>query len=82
MMHFPLVSEFPLFPKNLSDSVENFPDFTFSEKISDFHPQKFLMTFFSHRLQISKFPPQFRSSPYFGEISHSSLLFKNSPLIS
>src|SRR6218665_3669017 len=29
---FSLVSEFPLFQKNFSDSVEKFPDFTFSEK--------------------------------------------------
>src|SRR6218665_2181847 len=27
------------------------------EKFLDFHPPKFLMTFFSHRPQISNFPP-------------------------
>ena len=39
-MHFPLVSKFPLFPKNFSDSVENFPDFTFSDKIFRFSSAK------------------------------------------
>src|SRR6218665_643732 len=48
MMHFPPVSDFPLFPKNFSDFVENLPNFTFSEKFFDFHPPKFLTTFFSH----------------------------------
>ena len=45
MIIFPLVSDFPPFPKILSDSVENFPDFIFSEKNFHFHPPKFLMTF-------------------------------------
>ena len=44
----------PIFPRNFSDSVENFPYFTFSEKFIDFHPQKILVTFFSNRPQISK----------------------------
>ena len=34
MMHFPPVSDFPPIFKKLSDSVENFLNFTFSGKIS------------------------------------------------
>ena len=40
MIHFPPVSEFPLFPKNISDSVENFPNVTFSLKFFRFSPAK------------------------------------------
>ena len=39
MMHFPSVSDFPLF-------LENFTNVTFSEKILVFHPPTFLKTFF------------------------------------
>src|SRR6218665_435344 len=61
MMHFPPVSDFPLFPKHFSDSVDNFPNFTFSRKISQFSSAKvsenyyFPSTFtnFSLLLQIS-----------------------------
>src|SRR6218665_1272540 len=35
--------------------VKNFPNFTFSKKVFDFHPAKFLMTFFSHLLGPYKF---------------------------
>ena len=61
---FPPCFRFPLFPKNLSDSVENFPDLkifpTFSEKNVDFHQQNFWWPFFSHRPQILNFPLYFR----------------------
>ena len=42
MMHFPPVSDFPSYFKKNSDSVENFPDFTFSKKVSIFVCQNFL----------------------------------------
>src|SRR6218665_1039556 len=45
MIHFPPVSDFPLFPKNISDSVENFPNVTFSLKIFIFSAAKI-----SHKL--------------------------------
>src|SRR6218665_1011659 len=32
MMHFPPVSDFPPISENFPDSVENFPNFTFSQK--------------------------------------------------
>ena len=59
MMHFPPVSDFPLFSKNCKvlwkiSKIVPFPP----EKMSDFHPQKFLMTFFlviDHK--ILNFPP-------------------------
>src|SRR6218665_2510535 len=82
MMHFLLVSESPLFPTNFSDSAKNFPDFTFSEKISRFSSTKISDDFFSHRLQISKFPPQFRSYPLISGQFLIPLLFQNFPLIS
>jgi len=44
------------FPKKNWDSVENFPNFTFSQNFSDFHPSKFLMTFLN-------FPPYFTTIP-------------------
>jgi len=49
-----------LFPKNLSNSVENCPNFTFSEKKSRFSSAKiFDDLFFSHRPQIFLFPLYF-----------------------
>src|SRR6218665_675395 len=45
MMHFPPCFSFPQFQKTFSHSVENFPNFTFSEKLFDLHPPNFLMTF-------------------------------------
>src|SRR6218665_394928 len=54
MMHFlPLFQIPPGFRKNLkiSDSKENFPNFpyfTFRKQFSDFHSQKFRMTFFQY----------------------------------
>src|SRR6218665_2084076 len=54
MMHSPLFQIFPLFLKKISDSVEKFHNFTFSRK-----------NFFSHRPQISNFPPVFEFLLYF-----------------
>ena len=52
-MHFPLFQISLLFPTNLSDSVENFPNFTFSRKISRFSSAKISDDLFlSHRLKI------------------------------
>src|SRR6218665_2693012 len=50
----------------------------FPEKFLDFHPQKFLMTFFSHRPQISNFPLIFPVSVHFPPVSRKLLL---SPLL-
>ena len=49
---FPSVSDFPTVSDKFSDSVENFPKFTFSRNIFRFSFAKFLMTFFSHQPQI------------------------------
>jgi len=51
---FPPCFRFPLFPKKISDSMKIFPNLTFSQKYSDFHPPKFLMIF-----------SYFEFSPYF-----------------
>src|SRR6218665_2962880 len=50
MMHFPMFQIFPLFSKHFQTLWKLF---ICSRK--DFHPPKFLMTFFSHRPQISNF---------------------------
>src|SRR6218665_2468403 len=71
MMHFPPVSDFPSVSGKISDSEENFHNDTFTHKNFDFHPPKFLMTFFSHRLQIFNFPLFWLFqyiSPYFAKI--------------
>jgi len=76
MMHFLPVSDFPLFPKKNSDSVENFPNFTFSKEIFDFHPPKFRMTFFNFEFPpycrcFSRFPPLFwEKMPFFIHTLH------------
>src|SRR6218665_1854024 len=62
----PLFQDFPFVPKNLSDSVENVCDFTFSDKIFRFSSAKISDDLFS-------------LFPYFRKISHS-LFFLNSPL--
>jgi len=75
MMHFPPVSDFPLFSKTISDSLENFP---FPVNFFDFHPPKFLMIFFlviNHKFRISPLFLPFISI-YF------PLLFKISTLFS
>jgi len=47
MMHFPLFQILPYF-RFFLDSVEIFPILPFPKKFLDFHPPKFLMTFFRH----------------------------------
>jgi len=82
---FPLFSVFPLFPRNFSVcfSVENFPDLAFSGKISDFHPPKFLMTFFlviDYKFVISPLFSLFKSvSRYFEENFHFPPTFAHFP---
>src|SRR6218665_3916715 len=68
MMHFPPFSDFPLLPKSFCDSVENFRNFTFSEKIKfhDFHPQNFFMTFLT--FVISLYFPSFGPFPSISKI--------------
>src|SRR6218665_1254951 len=84
MMHFPLFQISPLFSNNFPTLKKIFTILPFPENFLDFHPPKFLMTFFlffSHRPKISNFPPFFlfqNISPvsrkyYFPPSSSSSL---------
>src|SRR6218665_2260048 len=61
MMHFPPPFQIsPLFSKNFYILWKISQMLPFPEKISDFHPPKFLMTFFfSHRPQILSFSTYF-----------------------
>jgi len=72
MMHFPPFQIFPISEK-ISDSIENFPNFTFSGKFLDF-PQKFLMTFFGHSLQTLNVPI-FSLFQYISPIFRKKILF-------
>jgi|SRR6218665_3606964 len=67
MMHFPPVSDFPLISKKIVKSMETFSNFTFSQKLFDFHPPKFLMSYFFviDYKQILNFPPIFAVSVHF-----------------
>src|SRR6218665_2023347 len=59
MMYFPLfkLSPFPpSFRKKFQTPWDNFSNLTFSQKNSDFHPQKFLITFFSLFHTFANFP--------------------------
>jgi len=69
MMHFPPFSDFPLFSKKFQTLWKSFNILPFPETFLDFHPSKFLMTFFSHRPQISNSPyfPCFSTFPLFRE---------------
>jgi len=50
--------------ERVSDSVENFPNFTFSKNIfSIFIHQNFWWPFFSHQPNIYSFPPTLTNSP-------------------
>src|SRR6218665_2842011 len=70
-MHFPPVSDFsPNFEK-LSNSVENFLNFTFSRKFSQFPSAK--ISHDSHRPQISNFPPYFPCFTTFPSVSRQLL---------
>jgi len=52
----------------------------YPEKFLDFHPPKFLMTFFSHRPQISNFPLFFLFQ-YISPLFHKNYYFIISPLL-
>src|SRR6218665_2652579 len=80
MMHFPPVSDYTLFSNIFLSLSKIFNLLPFPEEFLDFHPSKFLMTFFSHRPQILNFLPYFPCfstfptcfakiiiSPYFGK---------------
>ena len=73
---FPSVSDSPLFSKKFP-TVENFQNFnlSFSRKILDFHPPKFLMTFF---LVIDH---KFCNSPLFSLFQYISPLFRKIHLL-
>ena len=64
---FPLFQISPLFPKKIVKSTETFSNFTFSQKFFDFHPPKFLMSYFFviDYKQILNFPPIFAVSVHF-----------------
>ena len=62
---FPLFQISPLFSKNYQSLCKIFKILSFPEKFLDFHPTKFLMTFFSHWPQISNSPPIFPVSVHF-----------------
>ena len=74
-MHFPLFQIFP----SISENVSNLT--LFPKRIFGFHPPKFLMTIFSHRLKIYNFtPPIFVKIvglhfPYIGKIIISPTIF-------
>src|SRR6218665_958656 len=53
MMHSPSFRS-PLFSKKFKTLWKIFPILSFPEKFLDFHPPKFLITFFSRRLKILK----------------------------
>ena len=55
-MHFPLFQIFPLFPRNFLTPWKISQILPFPEKFLNFHPPKFLMTFFSHQPLISNLP--------------------------
>src|SRR6218665_3791187 len=66
MMHFPPVSNFPLFSTNFQTLWKIFKILPFPENFLDFHPPKFLMTFL-------EFPPIFLVSVHFPSVSRKLL---------
>src|SRR6218665_2490655 len=84
MMHFPSLFQIsPYFRKIFRFRGKFAKFFLFPEKFFDFHPPKFLMTFFSHPPEILKFPSVFLVSvhfpPVFQQLLFSPLTFKNFP---
>src|SRR6218665_2271874 len=69
MIHFPPCFRFPPIFEKISDSVENFPNFTFSRKISRFSSAKI-----SHDLFLV-IDHKFRISPLFSLFHYISPLF-------
>src|SRR6218665_4161561 len=85
MMHFPPCFRFPpLFSKHFLALKKIFTILPFPVKFLDFHPPKFLMTFFSYRPQISNFPPFFLFqyiSPLFRENFYFPSILTHSPSV-
>src|SRR6218665_2019866 len=75
MMHFPPLFQISPFSKFFFTFWEISEILPFPEKISYFHPPKFLTTFFSHRPQISNFPPLFCHFTTFSPLIREHLLF-------
>src|SRR6218665_1186771 len=73
MMHFPLFQLSPLLGNTFRTPMKIFHIYSFPDKFLDFHPPKFLMTFFSHRPQISNFLPIFPVSVHFPPLSRKLL---------
>ena len=67
---FPPVSDVPLFQKNFRTFWQICTILPFSEKFLDFHPPKFLMTFF-----VFSHPPQISNSPLFSLFQYISPCF-------
>ena len=67
MMHFPPLFQIsPLFQKNFRTFWKILTILPFPEKFLDFHPPKFLMTFFlviDHKFRISPYFPCFNTFP-------------------
>src|SRR6218665_302254 len=84
MMHFPPVSDFPLFSKNFKTLWKIYKIIPFPKKISDFHPPKFLMTFFLVIEILNFLPilPVLVHSPLIDENYYFPLLSQISPLFS
>src|SRR6218665_1650364 len=81
MLQFPLVSYPPYFQKHFLTPWKIFPISPFPTKFSDFHPSKYVMTFFSHLPQILN-SPYFRcfdTFPYYGTFFFSPTFTKYPP---
>src|SRR6218665_387073 len=75
-MHLPPLFQIPPIFDEFSDFMENFKNFTFSRKISDFHPPKFLMIFFwSSTTNYFEFPLYFACFTTFTPPGSRKLLF-------
>src|SRR6218665_117891 len=85
MMHFPLFQISPLFSKNFRTQRKIFKLLPFLEKFLDFHPPKFLMTFFlviDHKFRISPYFCCFSTfPPCFAKIILSPPTFTNFTLV-
>src|SRR6218665_1551685 len=74
MMHFPPCFRFlPYFSKNFHTLWKIFTILPFPEKFLDFHPPKFLMTFFKSSTTNFEFPPIFPVSVHFPTVSRKLL---------
>jgi len=72
MMHFPPISDFPLF-QNIFQSLKNFPSWPIFQKYFCLYPPKFWMTFSSRIHEIFHFPPYFRRIHTLPSISGKTL---------